>query len=257
MGGDVAARLFIKERPLSLSGRIRFSTQEPSYWERKFSSNHYMWNNSFSKENETRIEGSLNIPHVGLTATVSQSILGNKIYYAGGALDPEQPHIIYVKPVQATDVVSVTGVYLREDLPIRLGASSVNLNHRVMLQWSTDQKVIPLPLASAYLSYFFEFHVVKDVLRLQIGVDGRDNTPYYAPGWNPGVGQFYNQREKQLGDYVWLDAFVNAKWKRMRILVKWEHLNDDMMGQRNFFSVLHYPMNRRVLKLGLSWNFYD
>jgi hypothetical protein len=154
--------------------------------------------------------------------------------------------------------VSVTGVYLREDLPIGLGAASrINLNHRVMLQWSTDQKVVPVPLASAYLSYSFEFNVVKDVLRLQIGVDGRYNTAYYAPGWNPGVGQFYNQREKQLGDYVWLDAFVNAKWKRMRILVKMEHLSDDMLGQRNFFSVLHYPMNRRVLKLGLSWNFYD
>ncbi|MDR1671405.1 MAG: putative porin [Alistipes sp.] len=30
-----------------------------------------------------------------------------------------------------------------------------------------------------------------------------------------------------------------------------------MFGSRNFFSVLHYPMNRRMLKLGLSWNFYD
>jgi CDP-diacylglycerol--serine O-phosphatidyltransferase len=245
-GGDVAARLYVKERPLSLRGSIRFTTQEPSYWERNYSSNHFKWSNSFQKENETRIEGSLEIPHVGLTATVSQSVLGNKVYYGENLL-----------PMQASGAVSVTGVYLREDLPLRFGTSQVNLNHRVMLQWSTDQKVVPLPLASAYLSYSFEFNVVKDVLRLQIGVDGRYNTPYFAPGWNPGLGQFYNQREKELGDYVWLDAFVNAKWKRMRLLVKMEHLSDDMLGQRNFFSVLHYPMNRRVLKLGLSWNFYD
>ncbi len=245
-GGEVAARLFIKERPLSVSGRIRFSTQEPSYWEQNYSSNHFMWSNSFSKENETRLEGSVEIPHVGLSATVSQSVLGNKVYYGERAL-----------PVQASDVVSVTGVYLREDLPIRLGSSSINLNHRVMLQWSTDQKVVPVPLASVYLSYFYEFDVVRDVLKLQIGVDGRYNTRYFAPGYNPGVGQFYNQREKELGDYIWLDAFVNAKWKRMRIILKMAHLSDDMLGSRNFFSVLHYPMNRRVLKFGLSWNFYD
>jgi hypothetical protein len=209
-----------------------------------------MWSNSFSKENETRVEGLLAIPHLGFSATVSQSVLGGKIYYGENLV-----------PVQASEPVSVTGVYLREDLPIRLGTSRINLNHRVMLQWSTDQKVVPLPLASAYLSYSFEFTVARfegqDVLRLQVGVDGRYNTRYYAPGYNPGTAQFYNQREKQLGDYIWLDAFVNAKWKRMRIFVKMAHLSDDMLGSRNFFSVLHYPMNRRVLKFGLSWNFYD
>ncbi len=257
-GGEVASRLFIKGRPISVSGKVRFSSQEPTYWEQNFSSNHFMWSNSFSKENETRIEGSLEIPHVGLSTTVSQSVLGNKVYYA---MDDGSKKIY---PMQSSDVVSVTGVYLREDLPVRLGATQLNLNHRVMLQWSTDQKVVPVPLASVYLSYSYEFIVARypkrtgpEVLRLQIGVDGRYNTPYFAPGYNPGLGQFYNQREKELGDYIWLDAFVNAKWKRMRILVKMQHLSDDMFGSTNFFSVLHYPMNRRILKLGFSWNFYD
>jgi hypothetical protein len=249
-GGEVTARLFLKDRPLSLSGRFSFWSQEPSYWEQNYSSNHFMWSNSFSKENETRIEGLLAVPHLGFSATVSQSVLGGKIYYGENFV-----------PVQASEPVSVTGVYLREDLPIRLGTSRINLNHRVMLQWSTDEKVVPLPLASAYLSYSFEFTVAryegKDVLRLQVGVDGRYNTRYYAPGYNPGTAQFYNQREKELGDYIWLDAYVTAKWKRMRIFVKMAHLSDDMFNSRNFFSVLHYPMNRRVLKFGLSWNFYD
>jgi len=249
-GGEIAARLFIKERPVSVSGRVRFRTEEPSYWRQNYSSNHFRWSNSFGKENETRLEGSLRVPHVGFEATVAQSVLGNRVYFGEDML-----------PAQASGAVSVTGVYLREDLPIGIGTSSVNLNHRVMLQWSTDQKVVPVPLASAYLSYYYDFVVARfegnDVLRLQIGVDGRYNTRYYAPGYNPGTGQFYNQRERQLGNYIWLDAFVNAKWKRMRILVKMQHLSDDMFGSTDFFSVLHYPMNRRILKLGLSWNFYD
>lgn len=244
--GQASARLFVKGRPLSVSGNFSFSSLRPSYWEQNFSSNHYTWSNSFSKENETRFDASLGIPHIGFSATVSQSILGGRIYYNAEGL-----------PAQAPDVVSVTGVYLREDLPIRIGSSSINLNHRAMLQWSTNQAVVPVPLASVYLSWFYEFNVVKNVLRLQVGVDGRYNTPYWAPGYNPGTGQFYNQREKHLGNYVWMDLFVNAKWKRMRILIKVQHLNDDMFGKRNYFSVLHYPMNRRVLKIGFSWNFYD
>jgi hypothetical protein len=245
-GGAVSARVYIKGQPLSLSGRLRFTSLEPSWWEQNFNSNHYRGSNSFIKENETRLQVTLAAPQWGFELSGFQSVLGNKIYYGEDYL-----------PAQAADVISVTGLYLREDMRVGIKSSSLNLNHRAMLQWSTNQKVIPVPMFSAYLSYFFEFNVVKNVLRLQVGVDGRFNTSYYAQGYNPGTAQFYNQREKQVGDYVWMDVFVNAKWKRMRILLKFQHLNDDLFGGRNYFSVLHYPMNQRIFKIGVSWNFYD
>ncbi len=241
-----AARLFLKGRPMTVYGKFTLSSLSPSYWEENFSSNHFMWSNSFDNENETRIDIGLEIPHIGLEARASQSILGNAFYFDE-----------FARPMQATDPVSVTGIYIREDIRIPIHSSSVNLNHRLQLQWSDNQTVVAVPMAAVYASYFFEFNVVRNVLRLQVGLEGRYNTRYYAPGYNPGMGQFYNQREKQLGDYVWCDLFVNAKWKRMRILLKMEHLNWDMLGSRNYFSVLHYPMNERVFKIGVSWNFYD
>jgi hypothetical protein len=245
-GGSAAARVYIKGHPLTLSGRLRFSSLEPSYWEQNFNSNHFRWSNSFTKENETRLQVTLAAPQWGFEVSGFQSVLGNKIFYGEDFL-----------PAQTSDAVSLTGLYMREDVKVGVKNSSFNFNHRLMLQWSTDQRVVPVPLFSAYLSYFFEFNVVKNVLRVQFGVDGRYNTKYYAQGYNPGTAQFYNQREKELGDYVWMDAFVNAKWKRMRILLKFQHLNDDMFGTRNYFSVLHYPMNQRIFKIGISWNFYD
>lgn len=242
IGGKAAASLFIKGHPISLSGGVRFTSLEPSYWEQNFFSNHFMWSNSFSKESETRFEATLAAPQWGFEFSGYQSVLDGKVYYGEDCL-----------PAQSGDVVSVSGLYLRQDFRF----AGVNLNHRVMLQWSTNQRVVPVPLFSAFLSYFYEFNVVKDVLRLQVGVDTRYNTKYYAKGYNPGTAQFFNQREKQLGDYVWMDLFVNAKWKRMRIFLKMQHINDDMFGTRNYFSVLHYPMNQRIFKIGFSWNFYD
>ncbi len=246
IGAEVSARLFVKGRPMTVSGRVRHSSLTPSFWESTFSTNHFIWNLDLERENETRFDVGLEIPHIGLEARLSQSVLGNAFYYGADA-----------RPAQNDETVSVTGFYVREDVRIPVRSSSINLNHRVMLQHSSNQSVVPVPSLAAYVSYFFEFNVVRDVMRMQIGVDGRYNTMYYAPGYNPGTGQFYNQREKQLGDYIWLDAFVSAKWKRMRIALKMDHLSDDMLGSRNYFSVLHYPMNRRVLKLGVSWNFYD
>ena len=50
-----------------------------------------------------------------------------------------------------------------------------------------------------------------------------------------------------------IDVFAAAKWKRMRILIKMQHLNENMFGDRNYFTVLHYPQNPRMFKLGVSW----
>ena len=98
---------------------------------------------------------------------------------------------------------------------------------------------------------------MRAVLRLKIGVDGRYNTKHYAFGYNPATGQFYNQRAQQIGGYPMLDVYIAAKWKRMRILLKVAHLSEDFFNTREYFQVLHYPLNKRVFKIGISWGFYD
>lgn len=240
---EAVLTLFPGKHPVSLSGRFSYSLRDPSYWSETFYSNHYIWNNSFRKENETSLEVRLRAPTVNAEVAFMQSVLGNTVYYG-----PDKV------PVQNTaGAVSVTGIYARKDF--RIGG--LHLNHRVLLQWSTDQGVAPVPLLSAYLSYFYEFDVMRNVLRIKIGVDGRYNTKYYAFGYDPAIGQFYNQHDKTIGGYPMLDVYVAAKWKRMRILLAFTHLNQDLFGTREYFQVLHYPLNPRVFKIGISWGFYD
>ena len=242
VNGKISLRAFIKGDPLTLSGKVFFERKSPGHWNENYFSNHYVWSNSFNKENETRFEVTLDVPSIGLELGGYQSLLVDKIYYNEQSL-----------PAQSNDAVSVTGLYAKKDFTI----GGLHLNHRVLLQWSTSQDVVPVPLASAFLSYYYEFDVVKSVLKVQIGVDGRYNTEYYAFGYNPAIAQFYNQREAKIGNYPMLDAFVGAKWRRMRILVKMQHFNEDLFGTRDYFTVLHYPQNKRAFKFGLSWSFYD
>ena len=234
--------IYFGEHPVSLSGHFGYSLRDPSYWSENYYSNHFIWHNAFQKENETVLDVHLTAPTVNAEAGFYQSVAGNKIYYGPNGA-----------PRQASAPVSVTGIYLRKDFRIGI----LHLNHRVLMQWSTNQEVVPVPLVSAYLSYFVEFDAVRDVLRLKIGVDGRYNTKYYAFGYNPATGQFYNQRETMIGGYPMLDFYVTAKWKRMRIFLKVAHLSQDFFNTREYFQVLHYPLNRRVFKMGLSWSFYD
>ena len=202
-----------------------------------------MWFNSFDQEDETRFEVSLKIPSWALELSAWQGLVNNKIYYDAQS-----------SVAQSSDAISLTSLYARKDF--RLGG--FHFDHRVLLQWSTNQEVIPVPLCSAFLSYYYEFWVERNkVLRMQVGVDGRYNTSYYAPSYNPALAAFYNQREYKIGDYPYLDAFVTAKWKRMRIFLKYQHANYNLFGNGRYLTTAGYPLNPGMFKFGISWGFYD
>jgi len=82
------------------------------------------------------------------------------------------------------------------------------------------------------------------------------NTKYYADAYNPALGVFHQQNEKKLGNYPYLDVFLNIKLKRTRFFLKYEHLNSGWI-YKNYFSALHYPRNEGMFKAGISWTFYD
>ncbi|MBE6203780.1 MAG: putative porin [Alistipes sp.] len=243
LNAHIALTARLRGRPVTLSGRFSQTRRSPSYWEENLFSNHYVWFNSFKQEDETRFELSLDIPDLAFEVGFWQGLVDNKIYYDAQS-----------QVQQSGDAISLTSLYARKDF--RLGG--FHFDHRVLLQWSTNQEVIPVPLGSAYLSYYYEFWVEKKkVLRMQIGVDGRFNTKYYAPSYNPALGTFYNQRDYELGEYPYLDVFVTAKWKRMRIFLKYQHANYDLFGNGQYFTVAGYPQNPAMFKFGISWGFYD
>lgn len=241
-GGEITLRAFIREHPLILTGRFRYELRSPGYWHENLFSNHYVWFNSFNKESETRFEVNFSVPDIALEVGAWQGVMTNMIYYGNDSRVAQNP-----------GTVSLTSLYARKDFRF----AGFHLDHRALVQISSDEHVLPVPTFSAYLSYYYEFWVVRDVLRVQVGLDGRFNTAYYAPGYNPALSAFYNQREVKIGNYPYLDAFVSAKWKRMRILLKLQHLNQNLFGNGEYFQVARYPLNPRMFKFGISWSFYD
>ena len=242
VGANITLRAFINERPLILSGRFRQELRTPGYWQQNLFSNHYSWFNSFGKESETRFDVNFSVPSIALEVGVWQGVLSNTIYYGSDS-----------RPQQNKGAVSITRFYARKDFRI----AGLHLDRRSLVQITSNERVLPVPIFSAFLSYYYEFWLVRNVLRVQIGVDGRFNTSYYAPGYNPALSVFYNQREVKVGNYPYLDVFISAKWKRMRILLKLQHLNQNLFGNGEYFQTALYPLNPRMFKLGLSWSFYD
>ena len=91
---------------------------------------------------------------------------------------------------------------------------------------------------------------------MQIGFDLFFYKDYYAYAYAPSTQQFYLQYEKRIGNYPYLDFFINLKINQAKIFVKMSHINQEFMGN-TYYSTPHYPRNDMAFIVGISWRFYD
>ena len=235
---------FRKDRnsPLALKAHFETNLTEPNYYDQHLYTNHYVWNNDFSKISTTKIGAELSIPRWKLGASFDYALLSNNIYYDNLGMAR-----------QNTTPMSVMSATLRKDFTLW----KLHFDHRVLFQLSSDEQVMPLPLLALNLRYYLEFDVVKNAMKMQIGAHGTYTTKWYAPGYNPVLGVFHNQHERKYGNCPFIDAFVNIQWKRVSLFVKAENVN---MGwpckKADYFSADGYIRTQRAFKFGIFWPFW-
>lgn len=217
----------------------------PSFYMRHYHSNHYNWDNdNMDKEFRTRVEGELNIAHWGTNLRAGVENIKNYTYFNQNAL-----------PEQHGGNIQVLSAMLKQDF--RLGI--FHLDNEVTWQKSSNETVLPLPQLSLYHNFYILTKLAKKVLTVQLGADVRYFTKYNAPAYAPGIQQFHLQPtddQVEIGGYPIVNVYANLHLKRTRIFAMMYHVNAGM-GNANSFLVPHYPINPRLFKIGVSWNFYD
>ena len=217
----------------------------PSFYMRHYHSNHYNWDNdNMDKEFRTRVEGELNISRWGTNLRAVVENIKNYTYFNQSAL-----------PEQNGGNIQVLSATLKQDF--RLGV--FHLDNEVTWQKTSNETVLPLPQLSLYHNFYILAKLAKKVLTVQLGADVRYFTKYNAPTYAPGVQQFHLQPTDDLveiGGYPIVNVYANLHLKRTRIFAMMYHVNAGM-GSANSFLVPHYPINPRLFKIGVSWNFYD
>lgn len=96
---------------------------------------------------------------------------------------------------------------------------------------------------------------VAHVLDVQFGVDCDYYTKYKSVAYQPATMAFYNQREKDCGNYPFVNAYLNFKLSKTRFYIMFSHVNQGLFGGDNWFSMPGYPLNPRRFQLGLSVDF--
>ena len=90
----------------------------------------------------------------------------------------------------------------------------------------------------------------------QIGFDVFYFSSYYANSYVPALTLFKIQDNVKVGDYPFIDLFINLQVKDVSMFFKIDHLNSGFMGN-NFYLTPNYPTNTRAFKFGFNWLFND
>lgn len=229
-----------KSEDISLTARFNTSLKRPDFYSNNLYSNHYVWSNDFDKISKTKIEGELNIPKWKMSAFVGYALVNNNIYYDTLGIIRQTP-----------ELVNVLSAYLQKDFKFW----KIHLDNQILFQMSSNQESLPLPMLALHLRYYFQFDVVKNVMKVQIGADGTFTTAYYAPAYNPATGQFHNQTSEKVGNCPYIDVFANFQWKTATIFLKFTNANQGWPNA-DYFSAYHYIKPKRAFKVGIFWPFF-
>lgn len=231
-----------RKSPVSVDFHFDTSLDEPEYYHQHMYTNHFKWDNDFSKISTTRLQGKISIPRWNLEADAGYALLANNIYY-------DTLGVIR----QNTTPMSILSANLRKEFVMGV----LHLDNRVLFQVSSNQDVVPLPSVALNLKYFVQFNIENGTLLMQIGANGFYNTAWYAPGWNPALGVFHNQNRNKYNNGPYVDAFINMQWKRATIFIKFENANQGWpMKKNDYFSADRHIVTQRMLKIGMYWPFY-
>ena len=258
--GDLNINLLGDSVRLDVNAYIK--NLNPVFYYRNFHSKHYWWDNSdLSKIMRTRVEGKLNFSRLGTTLRAGVENIKNYTYLANTSVPVTNSNgeIISFKNNAAVRQHSGNIQVFTAMLQQKLKLGIFHLDGEVAYQKSSEPSILPLPELSAYGNLYLHAGLVKNVLKVSLGADVRYFTKYNAPDYSPVIGQFYLQNPENtvaIGGCPMVNVYANLHWKRTRIFVMMYNVNQNT-GNSRYFLAPHYPISPRLLKLGISWNFFD
>lgn len=255
--GNVDVNIPFLGDTLQVRGDAFFHRETPSFYYRNYHARHLWWENDLDKTIHTRIMGTLSFPKTRTKLRVAVDEIKNYTYFSQ-SYDITEKSLrtgVMVTPMQESGGINLLTAQLEQNF--RLGI--LNWENQFTYQHSSKESVLPVPAFNAYTNLYIKFKVVK-VLNVDLGADMRYFTSYEAPDYSPYMGQYTVQgngeNNVKIGNYPIVNVYANVHIKHTRFFVMMSHINAGQ-GDKNYFFAPHYPMNERVFRIGVSWNFFN
>jgi hypothetical protein len=225
---------------LELNAQIQ--KRHPDFIFNTWSSNHYAWSNMFKPTEKTQSILSFGTLDKRFKIGVIAQNIENFIYFNEMAL-PQQTNL---------SVQNLSGFIQKDVLLFR----HLGLNSSYTYQQSSYPSLVCIPNHVLNGSIYYQGNLFKKALQLQLGFSATYFSDFYGYAYMPATNQYYVQTNTKVGNYPFIDLFLNARIKPVRFFVKIDHLNQGFFGT-NYSLIPGYFQNDRAFKFGLNWLFFD
>lgn len=208
----------------------------------------YNWSNDFKNEKINSITANTSTPW--FDASLQFMTLNDHLFFENTATDVSQQ---IITPNQYGKTINYLSIKANREFQFGKFA----LDNTILYQ-KVDQQdaIVNVPEIVTRNTIYYTNYLFKKALFLQTGVTLNYFTSYLANDYNPVLGEFFIQNNKEIGSYPNLDFFVNAQIQRTRIYFKAEHFNSSFTGN-TFYSAPNNPYRDFTIRFGLIWNFFN
>jgi len=212
----------------------------------------YNWSNNFKNEKINSLSAAVSTPW--LNAEVQYTVLNDHLYFADVSTAAQVAvNTQIINPAQYGN--SINYLEIKASREFKFGPFALD---NTLLYQKVDQSdlILNVPDFVTRNTFYYSGHFFKKALFMQTGIVFNYFTKYYGNGYNPVVGEFYVQKEKEIGGYPLFDVFLNARIRQTRFYVKAEHINA-LFSKSDYYSAPNNPYRDFVIRFGLVWNFFQ
>jgi len=247
-GGDLSLRVQLSQTlgnpagknggTISLKGN--YALQKPGWFYQQFLGNNFKWDTALQRQSLVSACFEYAFSNI-LTTGINISRIDHYVY-----LDST------IRPSQYNKEFGYLYTYLNTNLDI----GRIRFAGLFAYQTIQGASILRLPAFMGNLGIYYTQPLFHRGAILQPGLSFIYNTSYYADNYMPALRTYYLQHNQEVGNYIYMNVFINIKIQRARFFAEYSHFNASLMG-RTYFTVPNYPMQDAGFHFGISWRFHD
>ena len=223
-----------------------FKSISPTLVQQLTYNNSFRWNNpttSLLNVKSTNIFGytTLKFRKLMLRPSIDLTKISSFIYYDTSS---------YVR--QAKTDIEILRIGLGFDF--RKGNFSTTNQLFITAKSDADNLIrIPSLFINSRLTYNLLY---KKKLFIQTGVDLHYKSSYYADAYMPAIQQFHLQDKQEIQGYLQADVFADMRINRVRVFLKFAHVNQGIFNG-GYYASSGFAGMGRTFEFGVHWLLFD
>ncbi|MEN2282743.1 putative porin [Algoriphagus sp. SE2] len=220
---------------------------KPTSVQQIYRGNHYQWENDFDNTGVDQIKGKLilNFDKVRLRPSLTINRVNNYIYFDENRIATQNDGEAFML---------MPGLIAN----FQIGKKFRWDNEIVFTQVTGEgSDAFRIPKFFANSKFYFDSPAFNENVFIQLGIDVRFKSDYFADAYFPSTQQFNLQNTFNIYAYPVADIFLDFRINRTRVLFKYNHLNNGLMKQEGYFVTPDYTGYKSFIDLGITWYLFD